>query len=447
MHPPALDQFSFTMAGKPWFSHEWVLDLSMAALRSAFGLDALLLMKSLLVAATMLLVHKTATGSPLLRLGLSLWVFASLVPTFTPRPWLVSFALFALLVKLWSMEGMSLRNRSLAAGVLLALWMNLHGMFVIGYVWLSLSLAGGLLRHLSNGLPKKGPLLAPLAAMALGTTGCLAHPQGFSVLVYPLKYQFSRITQGIAEWQPPSMGGAYGRFLLVSFVLMLLLLLRSPDRTSGIATLIGLSCLAFSARRNIPLLFIGMTPFLSSALAAAKASHGCPNPSRLHLFLRGRIENFNTVAGTRARSFYSLFILAALAAQLLVLSPGNQRFETARFDALFPVKAVAWLKRQPGVDRWRIFNEYRWGGFLIDAGYPTLRPFVDGRTDLYGVEMMDDYRKVAYLRPDMRTVLRKYRIDAFLLMRKSPLATSLTRDPAYRCVYRDGTAIVFRKST
>jgi hypothetical protein len=48
--------------------------------------------------------------------------------------------------------------------------------------------------------------------------------------------------------------------------------------------------------------------------------------------------------------------------------------------------------------------------------------------------------------PQARDLLEKYRVDWGLIQRDSPLAVMLTRDPAWRQVYRDGKVVIVRRN-
>ena len=453
---PATDPFSFSASGREWFSHEWIPEMMMAALAERC-LDALLWLKSIVCFATAGLVWLTLGRSlralPMARLVVGLVAFSSLIPTFTPRPWMFSFMLLALLVYAWGARHGSPRRSAVGLGVLLAAWMNLHGMYVVGFVWLLLQIGGAVVDWLA-GLPvdREWDVTRPLLAMVIGCAGALAHPFGWRILAYPFEYQFGEITRSILEWMPPDMASSYGRFLLLSTVATLLLFARTRPRGAAWVTFVALGYLAFNARRNIPVLCLGMVPFWGDAVAAAVGGSERAVASRGWLgsvarFAWRRFDNFNVVALAEARSRFFVVALVAMSFVLLWLSPatgsGDELYKLEAFPKLYPVAATAWLLEQPAVEQRRIFNFYGWGGYLVYAGYPSIRTFIDGRTDLFGPAIVRDYNTVAGLRPEWRAVLRRHAIDGVLFPVGDPLCQLLSLDPSWREAYRDGTAVVF----
>jgi hypothetical protein len=108
-----------------------------------------------------------------------------------------------------------------------------------------------------------------------------------------------------------------------------------------------------------------------------------------------------------------------------------------------PVDAAAWiLENRP---KGEMFNPYNWGGYLIWSLYPHYRVFVDGRTDLYGDEILGDYLKVQYARPGYEAVLTEHDIGFILTYRDDVLSTQLACTGGWKKVYEDedGAAVIW----
>ena len=92
----------------------------------------------------------------------------------------------------------------------------------------------------------------------------------------------------------------------------------------------------------------------------------------------------------------------------------------------------------------RIFNQYAWGGYM-EWNTPKLKPFIDGRMDIFVYNgILDDHRRVSSLE-DPFAVLDKYRIDYVLIQPRRPLAYVLNHSAEWRPVYSDGLAVVFAR--
>jgi hypothetical protein len=90
-----------------------------------------------------------------------------------------------------------------------------------------------------------------------------------------------------------------------------------------------------------------------------------------------------------------------------------------------------------------LFNSYNWGGFLIWRLYPQYRVFIDGRTDLYGGEVLEEYLKAYWASSQWREPLERYDINSIIIERDSIFATLLTESPDWQQVYADDLAVVF----
>jgi hypothetical protein len=135
---------------------------------------------------------------------------------------------------------------------------------------------------------------------------------------------------------------------------------------------------------------------------------------------------------------------AALAAVAIVLATasatvtfaGRHAFEFS--TAQTPVAAVDVLTERRAA---RIFNSYGFGGYLIVR---DIRPFVDGRSELYGEKFLMDYFAAEDGR-DVSGLLRMLddnRIDATLLTPDSPAAQMLDHIRGWKRVYGDKIAVV-----
>ena len=88
-------------------------------------------------------------------------------------------------------------------------------------------------------------------------------------------------------------------------------------------------------------------------------------------------------------------------------------------------------------------NDYSFGGPLIQSG---IRPYIDGRSDMYGDAFFADYQQIlngdrgAFERAATRFDLRY----TMLAPRYGKLIERLDSDPAWQRIYADPTAIIHR---
>src|SRR5262249_32474426 len=55
-----------------------------------------------------------------------------------------------------------------------------------------------------------------------------------------------------------------------------------------------------------------------------------------------------------------------------------------------------------------VFNFQPWGGYLIHEWYPERRVFIDGRMDMYGKAVVDDYLNAAAAKPQWAEIFDRW---------------------------------------
>ena len=61
----------------------------------------------------------------------------------------------------------------------------------------------------------------------------------------------------------------------------------------------------------------------------------------------------------------------------------------------------------------RLFNQYGWGGYLIYTLYPSYQVFIDGRADVYGESVMNQYHDVVRVKPGWKEVLDQNQVVTY----------------------------------
>jgi hypothetical protein len=87
-----------------------------------------------------------------------------------------------------------------------------------------------------------------------------------------------------------------------------------------------------------------------------------------------------------------------------------------------------------------VFNEYGFGGYLIFKG---VRPFIDGRTDMYGDAFMARYKRIVSAdHSALEAAIAQYRIAWTILPPDNPVVAELDHEPGWRRLYADQYAVV-----
>jgi hypothetical protein len=111
---------------------------------------------------------------------------------------------------------------------------------------------------------------------------------------------------------------------------------------------------------------------------------------------------------------------------------------------LFPIKAVEWIKvNQP---HGNMFNSYNWGGYL-DWHLPEYPVFVDGRTDLYDDQVLNEYLEVTHGNQGWNQILDKYGVNFVFIESESLLSKILSTSKSWELVYQDNLAVVYMRAS
>jgi hypothetical protein len=432
-HIPHSDPFSFTRAGSPWVSHEWLSEVAFYEIRKYSGEAGLIIFSAIITTAGFMLLYLRSPGKPR-------WAAAALVlgalaaaPTWGVRPQMFTFALASLL--LWLLErGQERPGLLLWIPPLFLLWLNLHAGFALGPALL-IAFGVGLVWEVAAGHTawQEGRLY--LLRILLVWLACLAlvplNPSGAQLYRYPLDVLRSTgMRSFIIEWLPPDFHQLRYLPLFLLWLALLLALASSRLRPKArvLVPLLLTFLAALDAVRHIPLLVLLATPVIAAALPDTSFSPGFLWTRPAPLASRSRVAFRCAV----------LLLMAGFATTRWVSLIHNQPRAEAE---LFPAQAMGFLSSHPMPSR--LFVYYDWGGYAIWKLYPKYRVFVDGRADLYGDELLHQFQEAAQLRGQWDQILEKWGVQAVLVPPSGALAQGLLLDPRWHAEYRDSQAVLF----
>src|SRR5713101_4520808 len=373
-------------------------------------------------------------------LGLALAAIAG-APIWGPRAQMITFALTCL--ELYWLQGyLSGRSRNLQFfPLVMAVWANLHGGWVIAFVWLGVALAAELAGWAwEPGNPAHRAHVRFLAIItAVSAVAVLATPHGFSLYLYPFQTVGSVAQEKlIVEWFSPD----FHQNFLHPFEAMVLLLivgfaLRRPTLYDVLLSLVALA-LALQSVRNIALFVAATTPALVNSYSGYWKEISQARGWKPVLPTRRPFAVITAVA--------LLFVALATGAQVATeTAPSHQASLTA---SDYPVAAADWLAAHPDFGN-RMYNQYGWGGYLAYRFYPqpNRKVFIFGEAALMGDNLLNDYEDIQTLRSNWRTLLDKYSVDYVVYNRGEALANVLVTDPGWKIVYQDSVAVIYVRAT
>ncbi len=425
---PHADPFSYTRAGQPWVAHEWLSELLLYELERTTGSAGLILIFAAVLTAAFFLLYLRC-GPATYVAGVAALVAAwATVPLWGVRPQVLSL----LLTSLWLLIlDRSERNPNLLWWTLplTLLWVNLHAGFAVGLALSALYLAGEWIeRALSRSPQRPSGLRIAALIFLLDLLIVPLNPNGLRMFSYPIETLRSPAMQKyIAEWASPNFHHPeHWPFLLIVLATFATLSWsRLELRPRDLLLLLVSLYAALVSIRLIPLFVLIAAPLVARRLGHwPRSDEGSPQPAA-HVLLNGLI----------------LLVMAAFAA--FHASHVIQRQAQVEIER-FPARAVVFLQNHPPSRR--IFNHYDWGGYLIWKLYPSTPVFIDGRADLYGRQLFDQFAETYQFKGAWQQPFQRWGIDTVIVPPASPLATGLRSCPGWTVSYEDPQAVVLTAS-
>jgi hypothetical protein len=361
------------------------------------------------------------------------WSALIMRPFFTVRPLAFTWLFFVLFLSLLYSYQRGQVRRLWVLPFMMVLWINLHGGFLIGLFLIGLLIITRLIERLL--FQKPGEVRHLIIVFGLSLLASLANPNGFLGLAYPISYMGMNnpSTRLISEWQSPDFHNYYWLLLLVPlFVTMALGLGRRSLGLWPLLLTILLVTMGLQSVRHIPLYALAAAPILGETLKSRYA-FAAPSPRQ-----------------AQSISMYSLnwlllVLLVAMASVFVWRLPYSQMRQTPLLSRGFsyPEEGANYIRdHYPNA---RLFNLYGWGGYLIYTLYPNQKVFIDGRADVYGESLMNQYSDVVQVKPNWREVLEQHGVDLLLIEKDSPLSVLLEAAEGWERVYSGSIEDIFVK--
>jgi hypothetical protein len=436
---PTVDSFSFTQAGAAFFNQGWLAQVLMYGLYQVGDLPLVIITQSaVIVLAYGLLLWLCVVRTGRLRASVALLLLTTMPLSFdnwTVRPQSYAFPLFVGFLFILTQYRLGMARRLWLLPILMVLWVNIHGSFVLGLVLLGMSVVGTVIEGWRSRRTKNQesgalwattePILQPLLMWGVLTgLATLLNPRGIGVLAYVRDLLSSnQVTTLVQEWTPPTVRDTGGLifFLFAIGCLLAIGYARTRPRATDLLMLLAFLWLALSAVRNIVWFGFVATPILCVAVVSM-----LPEP-------RGRPVQGSGVLNALLAGVLGLLLLIGLPWVKPALLPPSVG---ALLSPGTPVAAVGFIQNQPDPPL-RLFHEMGYGSYLIWA-MPEQKAFIDPRIELYPFAQWRDYINLGQAN-NLAELLERYQIDGALLSvaEQKPLIEALERDPAWQVRYRD----------
>lgn len=437
------DIFSFRTAGFPSIPHEWLAQVIFAGVYDWLGLNGVVVLTALLIMSTWIIVYNETIRrsnsffSSLLFVALA--VAASQIHVL-PRPHIFTYLLAAIWITLLERaERQALTWLLLPLTMLL--WVNLHGMFVIGIIIWGIYLLGDFLDHPSKAWFTESKAKTFMIGGVLSLLATFFSPSGPKIWEAIVSLGSNTyITSKIPEYQSAN-------FHLPEtwpFIIILLLTIIGFARTQlrirwiDILLIVSFTGLALYTSRMIALFAIVATP-----IAAKTFAHWIPEefPHPRLLSVEKNVNKINSSSNGLIWFFAVIIVVALLFSSGETIDPeGRGNTFDVRF---FPVEATLWIEAHP--QQGHMFNEFDWGGYLLLRLWPDYQIFMDGHTHIYGEELTKEYERVIALSRGWEEILAKYEVTWVIVRANTPLVNALSASGDWLILYQDQSTIILTR--
>lgn len=432
------DPFSHTVPGGYRVNFDWGSQLILYALWQLGGLTAMMLFTAITAIFGMYLIYRTMPPNPYLNAMILVLATAAAAVFWSPRPQMMThlFTCVTLfLVYRYKWQG---KDWLWLFVPMMLLWGNMHAGYIVGFIIFGGMIAGEVLNILVQ--PNKVTNVGWSGIRKMVMVGVVAaavliiNPYGADLYIVPFNtFGLQVLRDYIQEWQRPILTQPavlpYTAMLILTPLSMILS--RRRLDISELILLLGTGYLSITVARNIALFAVVAAPILARHLNDVFQKRGwvvnaVQQPSRMMIRLNVLI-----------------IVIVGMGLLLNIVNNALPKVQEKALEAVVPVQAVEFIKAHDYEGE--IFNSYNWGGYLIFY-LPESPVFIDGRTDLYGDALVEQYASIALGREEPDAVFDTYSIGYVLVENGSGIDNNLREKVGWDLIYEDDLAVIYVKA-
>ena len=498
---PGNDIFSYTATDRPYLDSHWLFQVLAYLFSLALGLNGLHLLVLTLVVLTfgLLISCSGMRDRPLIGAVFFVPAVIACADRFMARPELMSFLFIACYLLILGRCAGNNTNVGAGAGantnadidsstatrliflipVLQVLWVNSHGLFVLGPALVGARVFAGLLagwEATGKRLPffwreqcafSGTALRRHLVVLVLTFLACLVNPYGLELTLYPLTLftevsdKTNIVASTVRELTPPFSGSAvlnlesvfFYKLLFAGSLVTFALNFRRINLFYAIVY-VAFFYLSTLAVRNVALFALvapvaatlNMASIRWGEWGAETGKTGDPFFKALRAKAGPLVAPLTAVALIIVTAVTAYYVLSLYTNDYYMRNGRYTRSGLGLSKVIYPVGATDFLKehRPEG----NIFNTAGFGGYLIWRLYPEAKVFIDGRWEVYGDRFLTIYYRALKDPVFFESLARGHKVGQVILGTGSKrLMHSLLRSPLWEPVYCGDVAFVFTRNT
>ena len=432
---PEHDPWSFTAGNYTWINISWAWDIVMSAIHEHWGWHGAGAVGAMAIALTVTLIFINCTAvckDPSAAL-VSTFVATTMLP-FLLRPLVITNIMIGIWLLLLGgvMRGTIKTKWLFLLPLLMIVWVNVHGGFLVGGMML-------MAFFIQAALEKNRRLATAIFITGIATMfAMLCNPYGIHIIEGTLRTLNSSARDIISEWQPLTTSWTNMItycYLILFFVLVprrAVPVLRAERWLAYIWLVLGLT-----STRNLMIFTMFSAPLVACAIAQMlKPTNPTPAAKKM---LDAILDWCNR------RYALPLSCLMCVGVALWLPSPMAARlydYKPVSFPYLSP--AVSFIKSH--YPHARLLNHYDFGGFLIYETRGAIPVFVDPRTETaIPPAVMKDYVAFEKGTPGWEAMLDRSALDGAMLPTGSALCERFYNRIGWKTVFKGEYATIFMR--
>ncbi|NCO36812.1 MAG: hypothetical protein AUJ92_21710 [Armatimonadetes bacterium CG2_30_59_28] len=436
------DLYAFTAAGRGFINLQWLTEAAYDWAYRTGGIELSAFLHAVVMTlafALLLAIVQRMSGNLRIAAGVTFLCFILSATNLALRPQGISVIFFAATLFLLS------ARRYWPIPLIVALWVNCHGAFVLGLAMVGIEWIGSLsgLQWISGASTSPGAQVqgssrphhkALFATLALSVVASLLNPAGVGIYKMVAGIEANSRANLLTEWDPPSILEPTGFLFFVALLLLLVLHDRGRLKWSNaqLLTFLFFTLMALRQQRSVIWWGMGMAPLFALEFSNLCGSEKPPprGPARLW------IVNW-------AFAGIVFCYLVSSTPWLKTNNPLVPGIKQRLVSPDTPVQLAGSLRDLPGPRR--IFNNLGWGGYLAWKLDEQKRIFCHSLVFVFPSTVMGDYLLISNGHAMWEELLARYKVDALILSKVDQrlLIPLVMKSPHWRITYEDELGVVF----